>query len=109
MSNIKDTVDAVKYRYSNHKYQTDNFRWDYTSATDEDVRNTSSVFEDTILVLSLIVDKAILPKYRVKMREDIAYLIGLRHRQSEAWERFIQECEQKTINIENWLQQHGNR
>lgn len=104
MSTIREYVSVIQSRRRNHEYQTNGFTWDYTAATDEDVRDTTGVFQETIDGLSQVILKIILPKHRPQLRRQIAYLIGLRQRQAEAWERYIKDCEERTENVNQWLE-----
>jgi len=106
MSETKDRAKVLQHRFSNHHHQTDGFKWDYTAATDEQVLETTNVFEDTITGLSTEILKAITPKQRPQLRREIAYLIGLRERQAAAWERYIADCEARTNNANQWVQQN---
>lgn len=106
MSEVQDRVRLLKTRFSNHHHQTDGFTWDFLNATDEQVMNATSVFEDTITGLSTEILKAIAPQHRPQLRRQIAYLIGLRQRQCEAWERYIADCEARTNNTNQWVLQN---
>ena len=106
MSVAQDRAKLLQHRFSNHHHQTDGFKWDYTAATDEEVLETTNVFDDTITGLSTEIMKAITPKNRPQLRREIAYLIGLRERQAAAWERFTSDCETRTNNANQWVQQN---
>ena len=103
MTDIRPYVEAIQYRYKNHRYQTDNFTWDYLKATDEEVLNTTGIFSHTIDGLSGLIMQITLPKHRTRLRREIAYLIGLRQRQAEAWERYIADCEARANNVNQWV------
>ena len=105
--NIQDQVQALKNRLNNHSHQTNGFTWDYTAATDEEVLDTTNVFQDTLDGLSDVILQIVSPKDRTLVRKQIAYLNGLRHRQAEAWERYIADCEQRTKNTNQWLLQNA--
>ena len=109
MSAIQEQVKLLQDRFSNHHYQTDGFTWDFVNATDEQVRDTASVFDETITGLSGIILKAITPKHRPQLRREIAYLIGLRQRQAEAWERYMADCQQRTDNVNQWIETHQQK
>lgn len=106
MNEIKETVKILGHRLSNHHHQTSGFTWDYTAATDEQVLETTNVFSETLDGLSRVILKIILPKYRPLLRRQIAYLIGLRQRQAEAWINLIADCEARTNNTNEWVQQN---
>lgn len=106
MTPIQSRVRSLELRFNNHRYETDGFTWDYTSATDEQVFVTAQVDKDTIEGLSQIILKIIKPQHRQKLREQIAYLIGLRHRQAEVWEKYLADCETRTNNVKQWVQLH---
>lgn len=99
-------VLSLEYRMNALAYETDNFTWDYTSASNMDVVNVFLVAKSTIDGLSSIMMKIIAPKHRMELRKRIAYLVGLRHRQAEAWEWYIKDCEQRSKNTDKWVQQN---
>lgn len=101
--NARDQVDVLKHRFKNHQHQTDGFTWDYTAATDEDVFDTTNVLQDTIDGLSTIILAIISPKDRPALRNQIAYLTGLRQRQSEVWEKRIADFQTRTNNTKQWV------
>ena len=106
MNQIKEAVKVLGHRLSNHHHQTNGFTWDYTTATDEDVLETTDVFSGTLDGLSQVILTIILPKHRPILRRQIAYLIGLRQRQAEAWTNLIADCEARTNNTNQWVQQN---
>ena len=106
MSKIQDQVKTLSFRFKGLEYETDGFTWDYTAATDEQVLNTSPIAQDTIDGLSNLILKIIKPNQRQKLKEQIAYLIGLRHRQQDAWAAYIDDCQTRTNNVKQWVQIH---
>jgi len=106
MTPIRARVELLQFRFKNHAYQTECFTWDYTAATDEEVLQTTGIFKDTIEGLSDVILKITKPEHRRKLKNQIAYLIGLRHRQAEAWEKYIADCEARTNNVNQWVQLH---
>lgn len=104
MSEIQNQVNILKFRFKGLEYETAGFAWDYTAATDEQVLETNPVSQDTLDGLSQIILKIIKPQYRRKLKKQIAYLIGLRHRQQEVWEKYIANCEARTNNTRKWVQ-----
>lgn len=101
--NARERVDILKHRFKNHQHQTDGFTWDYTAATDEDVFSTTAVLQETIDGLSTIILKIINPKDRPILRNQIAYLTGLRQRQSEVWEKQLADFQARTNNTNKWV------
>lgn len=106
MSSLKQQVSILQSRFMNHRHQTDGFTWDYTNASDEEVLNTTDVLQDTIDGLTGIILKIVLPQYKKSLRNHIHYLIGLRQRQAEAWERYLANCSERTNNANQWVLQH---
>ena len=104
--NAREQVDVLKHRFKNHQHQTDGFTWDYTAASDEDVFDTTNVLQDTIDGLSTIILKIINPKDRPALRNQIAYLTGLRQRQGEVWEKRIADFQTRTNNTKQWVLQN---
>lgn len=104
--NARDQVDVLKHRFKNHQHQTDGFTWDYTAATDEDVFDTTNVLQDTIDGLSTIILAIISPKDKPALRNQIAYLTGLRQRQSEVWEKKLADFQTRTNNTKQWVLQN---
>jgi len=101
---IQDQVRVLKFRFMAHKDETSNFKWDFEAATAEDVFQTTLVSQDTINGLASLIMKIIAPKSRTTLRKQIAYLSGLRHRQSEVWAEKIKDFEQLTKNTNQWVQ-----
>lgn len=106
MSDIKQQVEILQSRFTNHRHQTGNFTWDYTIATDKEVLNTTDVFQDTLDGLTGIILKIVQPQYKKALRKHIHYLTGLRQRQAEAWERYLANCSERTNNARQWVLQH---
>ena len=106
MTPIQERVRSLELIFNHHRHETDGFTWDYTAATDEQVFETAQVDKDTIDGLSGIILQIIKPGQRQKLKDQIAYLIGLRHRQAEVWEKFIADCETRTNNTNQWVQQN---
>ena len=106
MTPIQERVRSLELRFNHHRYETDGFTWDYTAATDGQVFETAQVDKDTIDGLSGIVLKTIKPGQRQNLKKQIAYLIGLRHRQAEIWEKYLADCEARTNNVNQWVQQN---
>lgn len=100
----REQVQLIHFRFRNHSQQTDGFRMDFVSADDDTILNLTPVFKDTINALSNEVMRTIAPKHRPTLRKQIAYLIGLKQRQAEAWERFIQDCQTRKENTDQWVQ-----
>jgi len=101
---IQEQVRVLKFRFEAHKYETNGFKWDFEAAEPDDVFKTSPVSQDTINGLSSLIMKIIAPKGRPTLRREIAYLSGLRHRQSEVWAEKIKDFEQRTKNTNQWVQ-----
>ena len=106
MSEIQDRVKSLTFRFKGLEYETNGFTWDYTAATDEQVFETIPVAQDTIDGLTEIILKIVKPGFRQKLRKQIAYLIGLRHRQQEVWEKQIEDFQNRTNNVNQWVLQH---
>ena len=106
MSEIQDRVKSLAWRFNNHRQETDGFEWNYTAATDEQVFVTAQVDGDTIDGLNQIILKIVQPHERKKLKKQIAYLIGLRHRQAEVWGKYIADCEARANNVNQWVQLH---
>jgi len=106
MSDIKQHVAILQSRFRNHQYQTNNFRWDYMSATDEEVLDTTLISKDTIDGLSGIILKIIQPQHRTTLRRQIHYLTGLRERQAQAFDGYIETCNEQTNKVNKWVLQH---
>lgn len=103
---MNDQICLIQSRFSNHHHQTDGFKFDYIAATDERILKLTNVFECTIDALTTNVLKSVAPKYRAQLRKDIAYLIGLRQRQVETWERYKADCQTRTDNTNKWVLQN---
>lgn len=106
MSTIRYQVAVLKSRFITHRMDTDGFKLDFQNASDKDILDTTPVSQDTINGLSNVIMKIIVPKQRSELRLQIAYLIGLRHRQAEAWERLIADYEARTNNTNQWVAQN---
>ena len=106
MTPIQDRVQVLQFRFKNHSDQTNGFAWDYTAAKDEDVLETTHVFQDTLDGLSDTILKIVKPGQRRKLKKQILYLTGLRHRQAEVWEKYIEDCQNRTNNVNQWVLQN---
>lgn len=104
--NARDQIALLKFRFKGLEHETDGFAWDYTAATPEQVLGVAPVAQDTINGLTEIILKIVKPSQRQKLRKQIAYLIGLRHRQQEVWAAYIADCEARTNNTNQWVQLH---
>lgn len=103
MSNSNEQVESLKWRYSTLKHQTNNFRWNFLEASDDDVFEIFLVSEDTIEGFASIILKLIDPKHRIRLRREITYLVALRHRQIEAWHNKLAEFESQSKRLDKWL------
>jgi len=106
MSEIQNQVNVLKFRFKGLEYETDGFRWDYTTATPEQVLNVVPVSQDTIDGLFKVIMKIIKPYQRRKLKKQIAYLIGLHHRQQEVWAEYMEDCQTRANNVNQWVQLH---
>lgn len=106
MSEIQDRVKSLTFRFKGLEYETNGFAWDYTAATDEQVFDVSTVAQDTIDGLSEIILKIVKPQHRQKLKKQISYLIGLRHRQQEVWAKQLADFQNRTNNVNQWVLQH---
>lgn len=106
MTPIQERVQSLQFRFKGLEYETNGFTWDYTAATDEQVLDTNPVAQDTIDGLSQIILKIVKPQHRRKLKNQIAYLIGLRHRQQEVWAAYMEDCQNRTNNTNQWVQLH---
>lgn len=106
MSEIQDRVKSLTFRFKGLEYETNGFTWDYTAATDEQVFDVATVAQDTIDGLSEIILKIVKPQNRQKLKKQISYLIGLRHRQQEVWAKQIEDFQNRTNNVNQWVLQH---
>ena len=106
MSEIRDRVKSLTFRFKGLEYETNGFTWDYTAATDEQVFDVAPVAQDTIDGLTETILKIVKHHERRKLRKQIAYLIGLRHRQQEVWEKQIADFQNRTNNANQWVSQH---
>ncbi|MBP6813172.1 MAG: hypothetical protein KA138_16700 [Saprospiraceae bacterium] len=106
MSEIQDRVKSLTFRFKGLEYETNGFTWDYTAATDEQVFDVAPVAQDTIDGLTEIILKIVKPQHRQKLKKQIAYLIGLRHRQQEVWAKQIEDFQNRTNNVNQWVLQH---
>jgi len=100
-------AQTVKFRFTAIAHETDNFSWDFTRATDEQVLQTAPISQDTINALTEKILPVVKPSHRAKLREQIAYLIALRHRQGEAWENYLADCEARTNNCKQWVKSNA--
>lgn len=107
MSEIQDRVKSLTFRFKGLEYETNGFTWDYTAATDEQVFETNPVAQDTIDGLTETILKIVKPHERRKLRKQIAYLIGLRHRQQEVWVKQIADFQNRTNNVKQWVLQNA--
>jgi len=105
MNTIQTLAFSTKLDFVRHRQDTCGFTWDYTSASDDEVIDTVPVGQETIDGLSFIL-KMIVPAQRHELRKQIAYLIGLRHRQTEAWTNLITEGETRLNNVKQWVLQN---
>lgn len=105
MTPIQERVKSLEFRFKGLEYETDGFTWDYTAATDEQVFEVVPVAQDTIGGLSQIILKITKPEHRQKLKKQIAYLIGLRHRQQEVWAKQIADFQNRTNSVNQWVQQ----
>jgi len=103
MSNLKDSVDSIRYRFTNHSHQTDSFTWDYLNATDDEVFNSTPVMQETLDGLAWIVINILSHRQRPELKKQILYLSGLREKQSEVWERKVKDFETRTNNTKKWV------
>jgi hypothetical protein len=101
----QEQVELLKFRFKGLEHETDGFTWDYTAATSEQVLEVSPVAQDTIDGLSEIILKIVKPHERQKLKNQIAYLIGLRHRQQDVWAAYIEDCQNRTNNTSQWVRQ----
>lgn len=101
---MKKMVAVLKISFARHRQDTDGFKWDYTAATDSEVMDTVQVAPETIAGLSQIILKIIKANQRQELKKQISYLIGLRHRQAEVWEKYIADCQNRTNNTNQWVQ-----
>ena len=106
MSTIRYEVAVLKSRFITHRIDTDGFRLDFQRASDKEILDITPVSQDTINGLSDVIMKIIVPKQRNELRLQITYLIGLRHRQAEAWGRLIADYETRTKNTNQWVAQN---
>ena len=106
MSEIRDRVKSLTFRFKGLEYETNGFAWDYTAATDEQVFDVAAVAQDTIDGLTETIMKIVKPHERQKLKKQIAYLIGLRHRQQEVWEKQIADFQNRTNNANQWIIQN---
>lgn len=106
MSEMQEQVKLLQFRFKGHEHETDGFTWDYTAATDEQVLNVAPISKDTIEGLCGVIMKIIKPKYRRKLKRQIVYLVGLRHRQKEVLAAYMEDCQNRTNNVNQWVQQH---
>jgi hypothetical protein len=106
MSEIQEQVKLLRFRFKGLEHETNGFAWDYTAATNEQVLETNPIAQDTIDGLSNTILKIIKPNQRRKLKQQIAYLIGLRHRQQEVWAAYLEDCQNRTKNVNQWVQQH---
>lgn len=106
MSEIQEQLKLIQFRFKGLEHETNGFAWDYTAATDEQVLETAPISGDTIDGLSQVIMKIVKPQYRRKLRKQISYLIGLRHRQQEVWAAYMEDCKNRTNNTNQWVSQH---
>jgi len=103
---VGERVCILKIDFARHRQDTDGFKWDYTTATDDEIIDTVPVAQETIDGLSNIILKIVVPKQLPELRKQIAYLIGLRHRQAAAWKNLIADGETRLNNVKKWVQLH---
>lgn len=106
MTPIQAHVQSLIFVFKGLEHETDGFAWDYTAATDDHVLDTKPIAHETIEGLSNIILKIIKPSQRRTLKKQIAYLIGLRHRQQEVWAEYMEDCQTRTNNTNQWVQQH---
>ena len=106
MSEIQDRVKSLQFRFKGLEYETNGVTWDYTTATDSQVFDVIPVAQDTIDGLSQVIMKIIKPHQRRKLKNQITYLIGLRHRQQDVWAKQIADFKNRTNNVNSWVQLH---
>lgn len=92
--------------FNQHKDETNGFTMDYEAASDEDIFDLTPVEQNTIDFLTKVIVKIVKPEHIPQLKKHIAYLIGLRHRQEEAWENKLAEFEQRLNNTKKWVQEH---
>lgn len=99
-------VKLLKFRFMGHKHETIDFTLDYIRASDSEIFELTPVREETIQGLAKVIMNIISPGQRKKLKQQIAYLIGLRHRQGEVWQKKIEEYQQRQKNCEQWVIKH---
>jgi hypothetical protein len=92
--------------FNQHHYETEGFTWDYEAANDDDVFWTKPVDQKTIDFLTTVMVKITKPEKLPELKKNIAYLIGLRHRQQVAWTNKLAEFDNRLNNTAKWVQEH---
>lgn len=92
--------------YNQHKYETRGFTLKYESETDDEVFDLKPVSQGLIDFLTNGVIKCTKPEELPQLKKNIAYLIGLRHRQQEAWTNKLADFETRLNNTKKWVQEH---
>jgi hypothetical protein len=106
MNGIKYQVEVLKARFAIHRNDTENFTINFQSESDEFIRTMTPVKLDTLEGLTGIIMKIVLPKHRAELRKQISYLIGLQKKQQDVWARYIADCQTRTNNTNQWLQEY---
>lgn len=107
MNQIRYQVEVLKSRFITHQRETDGFKWDFQAASDKDILEMTVVKKDTIDGLVDVIMKIIIPKQRKELRDQISYLIGLQSKQAEVWARFMEDCQNRTNNTNQWVLQNA--
>ena len=107
MNQIRYQVEVLKARFAIHRNDTEIFTINFQSETDEFIRNMTPVKQDTINGLTEVIMKIVLPKHRVELRKQIAYLIGLQKKQQDVWAKYIADCEARANNTNKWVSQNA--
>ncbi len=100
------TVGWYASIFNQHKHETNGFTMDYEAASDDKVFDMKPVSQGLIDFLTNGVIKCTKPEHLQILKKNIAYLIGLRHRQQEAWTNKLADFETRLNNTRKWVQEH---
>ncbi len=92
--------------YGQHNYETSGFTLDYEAANDDDVFDLKPVSQELIDFLTTVIVKITKPEKLPELKKNIAYLIGLRHRQQVAWTNKLADFDNRLNNTAKWVQEH---
>jgi hypothetical protein len=92
--------------FNQHKHETSGFTLDYEAANDDDVFDLKPVSQELIEFLTTVIVKITKPEKLPELKKNIAYLIGLRHRQQVAWTNKLADFDNRLNNTAKWVQEH---